>query len=171
MLSESREVALPALVRPPHPSEAVRLGELWAHGLRQRGGHGARRRALDADDQVRLLRQRIEHNDPVFVAEVHKRLVGVAAARPRPRPTSRYAAELVAFCVEPAFQAEGIGRVLLDALQFAMNQRGMVGLVAWLPADSAARIAMLRLGADEVDRRLIGAPSRRQVVVAYAWPD
>jgi L-amino acid N-acyltransferase YncA len=77
-------------------------------------------------------------------------LVGVARWEPTDRPDTVE----VALVVQDAWQGKGLGGLLLDALLAAAEARGVRRFVAWVLADNARMLGLLRRHAAVESRRV-----------------
>ena len=95
--------------------------------------HGAASFEIEPPDAAEMARRRgavIDGGYPYLVAEQDGRVVGYAyASAYRPRPAYRNTVENSVY-VEPGRERRGIGRVLLEALLEACEQRGFRQVVA-----------------------------------------
>ena len=167
------EVVLPAVIRAAKPAEATSLGRLWAlcaplpESGPLGGSGGVLTQSLIATSRFRDC---MSEGHPLFVAEVEDRVVGLIAAVPC-FTIPGYAAELIAFGVEPRLRGRGIARLLLDVMQYNLAQRGLAGLAARVPSESGMPIPLVRLGADEIDRHPANVLGQELDMLTMGWPD
>jgi GNAT superfamily N-acetyltransferase len=119
-----------------------------------------------------LLRLPDERRCAYVVATPGGRITGCAWGGPEESGDPDYRAELLGIYLLPAYQGQGLGRRLVEAVAANLQRRGHAALLLWALADNhRARRFYEVLGGQLLREREItmrAAPVRE---VAYGWPD
>ena len=154
-------------LRPIRPDDAPRLvtyyGELSAHTAYHRFFTVMRRLP---PDWARLLASVDYRRRLALVAERPEREAPELIAVARYEPTDRADTAEVAFVVRDDWQGRGLGAILLDDLLRAAEARGVEHFRAWVLADNARMLALLRhltdVAASTVESGVVDVRFRRR---------
>lgn len=116
-------------VRATEPRDAEAVAAIYAHAVLHGVGTFEELPPSPQEMEARRLKV-VSHGLPHLVAERDGRVAGFAYAGPfRPRPAYRFTAEDTVY-VDPAMQARGVGRALLEAVVQTCGTLGLRQLVA-----------------------------------------
>jgi GNAT superfamily N-acetyltransferase len=106
-------------------------------------------------------------------AEIGGRIAGFAGGgRARPGAPPEYVGEVYALYVRPAYQRQGIGRVLLRAAATGLAERGLVPVVIWTLFDNPASRAFYEAqGGTAIGEKRELFDGYELHEVAYGWRD
>ena len=112
-------------------------------------------------------------DDALYIAEdADGEIVGYALGQPGASAIPPYDSELVALHVCRAYQEQGIGRQLVQAIARQLQQQGCTALMLWVLKPNPARAFYERLGGQWLGEQTIElGETITAVEVAYGWPD
>jgi GNAT superfamily N-acetyltransferase len=108
----------------------------------------------------------------VYVAEsATGQVVGFAASGPERSGNGVYQGELYAIYLLAAYQRQGLGRQLTEAVVNGLLRHGLLSMLVWVLAANPCRAFYEALGGQQVAAQEITIGTARLTEVAYGWHD
>jgi GNAT superfamily N-acetyltransferase len=160
-------------IRPAHPGDAAAIARVYVDSWRETYRGLIPQAYLDSMSYAaheRRWRASFAAGGWAFVAEVEKRVVGLAAGGSC-RTRGAFGGELFVLYVLGFFHNRGVGRGLFDATQIELARRGHGDMLVRVLATNPSRGFYEHLGGDRVGDSFCEIGGVRLKELAYGWRD
>ena len=114
--------------------------------------------------------QRTDGDGFLFVAEDQSGIFGFVSGGKLRAALEGYDGELYAIYLLRAYQRQGAGRLLVNALTEAMRGKGFMSMAVWVLAQNPAVSFYKRLGAIQIAKQTIEIGGVQLTELAFGWP-
>lgn len=129
---------------------------------------------MKAEDRLEMWRRPLsnpESRSVIYVAEADSQVIGFAAGGPERTEHAVYKTEIYAIYLLQAYQGQGIGRKLVQAVVRQLVDRGYSTMLIWVAAKNPATHFYASLGGQPFDRKADTFGGAEIEEIAYGYDD
>ena len=127
--------------------------------------------SLDEAERVPLWQDWLTSDISLFVAEIERKVVGIAVGGAIREPLEAYDAELYTIYLLEEAQGRGLGSALVKTVAQTLVQQGFQSMMVWALEQNSAVRFYEKAGAQRVTSKQIEIGGKSLSDLALGWPD